>query len=279
MAPNGGPPLRDDLVDPDLDPDRAADRAARRPPLPSALAAARDGLAGSLAGWRERLGGRLPLDGRLVGWVVTVVVAAAVSWWLLRPAAPPFEETLPHAGTVTTTEGDGTPDPVAGDPGPTTSTAPTEVVAHAAGAVNAPGVYRLPVGARVDDLVRAAGGLAPDADPQRINLAAPLADGSRLYVPRIGEPDPPAVVGPDGGAPAPGTGGDGGTGDGPGALVDLNTAGEDELDTLPGVGPATAAAIVTFRDENGPFAAVDELLDVPGIGEAKLEQIRPLVTV
>ncbi len=162
---------------------------------------------------------------------------------------------------------------------------PTELVAHAAGAVVRPGVYRLPPGARVDDLVRAAGGLAPDADPARLNLAAPLADGDRVYVPRRGEADLPAVALPEGGS-ADGSGGTGGAGPGEasgseaeGAPIDINTADEAELDELPGVGPSIAAAIVAHRQENGPFRSVDDLLDVRGIGEAKLAEIRPLVTV
>ena len=161
------------------------------------------------------------------------------------------------------------------------SSVPTELVAHAAGAVVHPGVYTLDPTARVDDLVRAAGGLAPDADAARINLAAPLADGARVYVPRIGEAAAPPIVGPEGAAPPGGTdpAAPGADGDAPDALIDLNTADEEELDELPGVGPAIAAAIVAFREENGGFASVDDLLDVRGIGEAKLAEIRPLVTV
>lgn len=223
----------------------------------------------------------LPTDARLVGWVVTVGVAALVSWWLLRPAPTPFEEAIPRAAITEPTP----PDPsTAGAAGAGSTTVPSvdaEVVAHAAGAVVHPGVYRLAGGSRVDDLVRAAGGLAGDADARRLNLAAPVADGSRLYVPKVGEAEPPEVVGPDGAAP-PTTGAGGTSGAGPGSpsgLIDLNRADEAALEELPGVGPATAAAIVTFREENGPFASIDELLDVPGIGEAKLEQIRPRATV
>jgi competence protein ComEA len=142
-------------------------------------------------------------------------------------------------------------------------------VVHVAGAVALPGVHDVAAGARVIDAVNAAGGLTPSADGARINLAAPVADGERVYVPAVGEPAPPAVAGPSGGAGS----------SAPSGPLNLNTATADELDGLPGVGPATAAAIIEHRDRIGGFTSVDQLLDVRGIGEAKLEQLRPLVTV
>jgi competence protein ComEA len=147
------------------------------------------------------------------------------------------------------------------------------VVAHAAGAVQAPGVYRLEAGARAGDLVAAAGGAAPDADVQRLNLAAPVADGEQLYVPRIGEVAAPPPAGPAGGGPSDAAGGASG---GP---VDLNTATAAQLEELPGVGPAIAGAILDERERRGRFDTVDDLLDVRGIGDARLEQLRDLVTV
>jgi competence protein ComEA len=157
---------------------------------------------------------------------------------------------------------------------------PTEVVVHAAGAVTTPGLYRLPPDARVADVVAAAGGLAADADGDRLNLAAPLADGMRVYVPRVGEAVVPPVVA--GEAPSQTTDGetegDPTTG-GPEALVDVNTATAAELDELPGVGPATAEAIIDHREEQGPFRSVDDLLDVRGIGDAKLADLRDRVRV
>lgn len=237
------------------------------------------------APWREQLDDlrRRALDGRWVVWAVVGMAVIGVGLWLLRPSPTPVEEVLPVAST--TVPGGGPTEPAGTSPGagpaPASTAAPAEVVAHAAGAVARPGVYRLHPPARVDDLVRAAGGLAPDADPSRLNLAALLADGARVYVPRAGEEVPPAL-GPDAappGPPAPG-GSNGGTApDDPTEPIDLNTADETELDRLPGVGPATAAAIVAFREESGGFRSVDDLLDVRGIGEAKLEQLRPLVTV
>jgi competence protein ComEA len=151
----------------------------------------------------------------------------------------------------------------------TSATAATEVVVHVAGAVASPGVQRLPIGSRVIDAVDAAGGALPDADLPRVNLAALLVDGQQVYVPKPGEQPPPAA----------GAGPSAVGGDAPGSLVNLNTATPEQLDTLPGVGPSTAAAIIAHRDQNGPFTSVDQLLDVRGIGEAKLEQLRDLVTV
>jgi competence protein ComEA len=154
----------------------------------------------------------------------------------------------------------------------------------AAGAVNRPGLYRLRTGARVSELLVAAGGLSVDADIDRLNLAAILLDGQRLYVPRRGEASVPSVVTGDGGspptAPAPPSGGSSDP-DPPSREhpVNLNTATLADLDRLPGVGPSTAAAIIDHRTKNGPFHGVDDLALVRGIGPAKLEQLRELVTV
>jgi competence protein ComEA len=121
----------------------------------------------------------------------------------------------------------------------------------------------------VADAIAAAGGLTPAADASRINLAAPVADGERVYVLAVGEQEPAVAVGS---SPS-------GEGDAPAGPVNLNTADAEALDALPGVGPATAAAIIDHREKVGPFTAVDQLLDVPGIGDAKLEALRDLVTV
>jgi competence protein ComEA len=164
-----------------------------------------------------------------------------------------------------------------------TSTAlsvPADIVVHVAGAVVQPGVVHLPAGSRAEDALAAAGGVAADADTDALNLAAPLRDGDRLYVPHLGQPVPTVVV-PSGGAAAGGGASGGGAAATAAAAgpVDLNRATVDQLDSLPGVGPATAAAIVAYRDEHGPFATVDDLLGVRGIGPAKLDAIRALVAV
>lgn len=193
------------------------------------------------------------------------VVLLLAGWWLTRPPADPVEVSLPFASTSAP--------PVSGGAAPAAagaSTVPEVVVVHVAGAVARPGVYELAAGARVVDAVEAAGGLTSGADGTRLNLAAPLSDGERVYVPAVGEVPPPAV------GPAGSGGGSGAASAGP---VDLNRADEAALDALPGVGPATAAAIVEHRSRIGRFTSVDQLLDVRGIGEAKLEALRDLVTV
>ncbi len=169
---------------------------------------------------------------------------------------------------------------VLGEPQSTDGGATGEVVVHVTGAVGAPGVVRLAEGARVVDAVTAAGGLRPEADAQRLNLAAPLLDGSRIVVPVIGQEMAPevttTVAAPAGAAPAAGGVSSGGAAP-TGAKLDLNSATAEQLESLPGVGPATAAAIVEHREAHGEFKSVDELLDVRGIGDAKLEGLRGLV--
>lgn len=225
-------------------------------------------LHGRLAPWLEWFGVR-----RLFATTLTVVAVVAAGWWLLRAPAPPTEAGLPRAATTTSASA-----VVAAQPrtdGPTSGVAVassmppvTALVVHIAGAVNVPGVYELPPGARVNAGVNAAGGVRADADVGAVNLAAPLVDGERVYVPVVGEQvAPAAAVVPVHGSAAP-----------PGP-VDLNRADADQLDALPGIGPATALAIVQHRETAGPFASVDDLEAVRGIGPAKLDAIRGLVTV
>ncbi len=222
--------------------------------------------------------GRLAVGG---GGAVLLAVAAV---WLLRPPTPAIESTLPRASAVQAarTDAEGRSSAAA----TSTSAVSSAVVVDAAGAVRRPGLYRLRSGARVDDLVRAAGGLAAGADRSRLNLAETLADGQRVYVPKVGEvaPLPVGPTGGSGGGDGQSTASTGPSASGPSSApsaepVDLNTATADQLDTLPGVGPATAAAILAYRTDHGPFHSVDELLDVPGIGEAKLAALRPKVRV
>ena len=151
-----------------------------------------------------------------------------------------------------------------------------EIVVHAAGAVARPGVYRLVPTARVVDLLEAAGGPVAGAELRGINLAAPLADGARVHFPRSGE-DPPAEVAIVEAPPGqPGADSDTGVST---VLVDLNEAGAAELESLPGIGPVTAAAIVAHRQREGPFRSVESLQEVTGIGPVKLSRIEDLVTV
>jgi competence protein ComEA len=145
----------------------------------------------------------------------------------------------------------------------TTAPAVAPVVVDVVGAVLRPGLYRMREGERVADAVARAGGTTRRADLEQINLAAPIADGEQIVVPRRGTPGAAAVAGAGAGATA-----------GP---VHLSTATVEQLDALPGVGPVTAQRIVAYRQEHGAFHSVDELDAIPGIGPARLDQLRDLV--
>ena len=173
------------------------------------------------------------------------------------------------------------------------STGPSSIVVYVSGAVKTPGVYTLAPGSRVDDAVRAAGGLSERAESAGTNLAAQLSDGEHVHVAAAGESAPSGALGPSSGSEsAGGEKGSGAKSSGKGAgkktapgqkagaaKVNVNTAGAEELQTLPGVGPATAKAIVAWREENGRFRSVDDLLDVSGIGKATLAKFRDRVSV
>jgi competence protein ComEA len=151
---------------------------------------------------------------------------------------------------------------------------------HVVGSVRHPGVYELDPGSRVIDAVDAAGGTLPDAILSAVNMARPVGDGEQILVPD--EDDPAAVAAAAGGG---GTGGGAGAaalaagGAGGQQAVDINSADAAALETLPGVGPSTAAKIIADRESNGPFASVDDLTRVSGIGPKKLEQIKPMACV
>ena len=143
------------------------------------------------------------------------------------------------------------------------TTAPSaSIVVHIAGAVRQPGLYRIAKGARVADLLELAGGPGDDLDLDRTNLAEPLTDGARIWLPRRGQPSPAVSGGVESSGSHP-------------AAVDINTATAAQLDTVTGIGPSLAAAIVKERDAHGPFRTVDDLRRVKGIGASKLESIRP----
>ena len=159
---------------------------------------------------------------------------------------------------------------------------------HVSGAVLTPGVATLPGGSRVGDAVAAVGGATDEAELERINLARALQDGEHVHVPRDGE-EPPIPVDPGDGGGGTGNGsdagaGDGGDGGGDGQVredtpIDLNAASAQELEALPGVGPARAEAIVEHREQHGPFAVPGDLRDVSGIGEVTFQRLAPLVSV
>lgn len=186
---------------------------------------------------------------------------------------------VPLAGVPTT--GSSTAGPASG--GEAAATGAARVVVHVLGAVERDGVVRLPPSSRVTDAIERAGGATADADLDRLNLARVLTDGERLYVPRVGEDEVPAALDPvDGGAAAAGGGADDGTGaSGTGAdsVVDLNSADQAALETLPGIGPGLAGRILAWRDEHGRFTVVEDLLDVSGIGDVRFAELRGRVRV
>jgi len=204
---------------------------------------------------------------RLVSAVVSGVVAIVVLWLILRPSEPPLEANIPLATF----------------PVVTTTSAPSIVTVHVAGAVKSPGVYRLAASARVIDAVTAAGGPASDADLERINLAQLLVDTEQVFIPgRTTRSIAPTIAPrhrPTTTVASPRVPTQQGNSPSSGSLVDLNIATAADLDALPGVGPATAKAIIDYRTTKGKFSRVEDLLNVAGIGPAKLATLRDLVTV
>ena len=149
---------------------------------------------------------------------------------------------------------------VSSSPSPTVT-----LIVDVAGAVREPGVYEFVEGDRVIDAIERAGGSVPKADLSLLNLAAPLTDGTQILVPKAGPPS----AGVSGGA-APGSSS---------GLININSASATDLEALSGIGEVLAATIVEYRDQNGPFASVEDLMDVSGIGPATLDEIRDQVTV
>jgi len=192
-------------------------------------------------------------------------------------AAEPADADAGEDGDATDADG-GVTDAADADADATASVQVT-VIVDVDGAVAAPGVYavtRTDV-VRVCDVIEAAGGLADGADTSSLNLAAPIEDGSKVYVPLEGEDAPAQVTGAgtaSGTEGATGTAGASGT-----TLVNINTATAEELDTLPGVGEATAQAIIEDREANGPFSSKEDIMRVSGIGEAKYAQMEDLICV
>lgn len=197
--------------------------------------------------------------GRLMAATAATLVVCAGGYWLISAPPPATEASLPRATTTSDA-------PIATAPAPT---APVPVVAtvHVAGAVVEPGVYELRGDSRVRDAIVAAGGPTDAANWNALNLAAPIVDGSKLYVPVVGEEVPAELIV----TPTPATASTS-------TPIDVNAATAIELESLPGVGPATATAIVTERERSGPFLDVDDLERVPGIGPAKVDALRELVT-
>jgi competence protein ComEA len=219
--------------------------------------------------------------------VAVLVVAIVTGAWLLadRPQALAVGSAPATRVPGSAPDSGGATQPqVATSPAPaesaTSASAAPDVVVDVAGKVHHPGVYRLPVGSRVDDAVRAAGGALPGVGVNGLNLAARVVDGQQIPVGIAAAA--PLPGGTDGPVDTVGTGGGAAGGAGkttPGAPVDVNTATLDQLQTLPGVGPVLAQHILDWRTAHGHFASVDELNDVSGIGDVKFAGMRSLVTV
>ena len=188
--------------------------------------------------------------------VLLVALSGAVAWWALARARP---------APVTTVLATGVPVVSAS---PTATPTPRVVIVHVVGDVRRPGVVQLPLGARVADAIRRAGGLKPGTDTPAVNLARVLTDGEQIVV---GESVPGAAVTGDSSAPAATASST--------SPLDLNSATIEQLDTLPGVGPVLAARILEWRTAHGRFASVDELREVSGVGERRFAELSPLVRV
>lgn len=211
---------------------------------------------------------------------VIICFVGVTAWWLVRVPPPPPEASLSFASTTVFA---GQPSGVGFES--TSSLPPQMITVHVAGAVNKPGVYRLRFGARINDGVIAAGGATRSANVDVVNLATVLNDGEQIYLPKRGEKPHTIVSRPQMGGAAisasntalPGVAG-GANGASP-ALINVNTASVPDLEQLPGVGPATAKAIVAYREKYGVFSRVEDLLKVRGIGPAKLSEILSRVQV
>ncbi len=191
------------------------------------------------------------------GYIVPILVIAAIlgGYRLVEawPRDEPIEITLPTPAETR----------------PSETCTPASILIHVVGAVERPGVYTLPEGSRLCDAVDAAGGLAEEADPERVNLADYVSDAQQIYVPRVGGDVPPAPT-----AMAASSRSEGGAA----GLINLNTATSAELESLPGIGPALAERIIAYREGTGPFTSPEEVINVSGIGDTRYEQIRGLIT-
>ena len=195
-------------------------------------------------------------------WTVVVVVSLAVGIGMLLWRAGSRPQIAPPATSARVAE------ERAVEPA-TQPSAPAQgvVLVHVAGAVRRPGLYELDAGARVADAIDAAGGPRPAADLDTLNLAESLVDGGKVEVARVGEVIElaPATTSAPATSPTP--------------VVSLNQADQAALETIPGIGPVKAAAILEYRAQIGAFSSIEELLDVSGIGPATLESMRPYVTI
>lgn len=205
---------------------------------------------------------------RILASAFGVLVMVIGVWWVVRVPPPPPEATIPFASSTIATD--------------SLKTNPellmANITVYVSGEVVKPGVYVLLATSRIIDALQAAGGPTSAADLVVVNLAAPLVDATQVFIPRIGSTPRATLPRPHAGInlPTTGTSGDATSATG---IVDINSATLSDLDALPGVGPSTAQAIIDYRIANGPYASVDDLLNVRGIGPSKLAAMRARVRV
>ncbi|MWA04430.1 ComEA family DNA-binding protein [Actinomadura sp. LD22] len=212
---------------------------------------------------------------------VLAMIAALVAGgylWLARPRPDP----APTSADAAATEVPAPPAPSGASPNAVpagaVSSGPASVVVHVLGKVKHPGVVTLPSGSRVEEAIKAAGGVRPGVGTGTLNLARKLVDGEQIPV-GVRLPSPAPGAPPPGGPPGSAASGSPGTPGTPGTPVDLNTATAAQLDQLPGVGPVLAQRIVDYRTQHGGFHSVDQLQDVDGIGARRFADLKPMVRV
>ncbi len=190
----------------------------------------------------------------VISFCLGVMVGVFVMQWTGRARPAPIYITPPEPTPLPT------PEPTAG-----------LMNVYVNGAVVNPAIYELPPGSWAEQAIEAAGGFTAEANTAVINLAAPLTDGAQIYVPTLAErvAEPPAGVSEPETAESAAVEG----------VVNINSATLEQLDTLPGIGPSTAENIIAYREQHGPFATIEAVMDVPGIGQAKFDQIKELITV
>ncbi|OLT06979.1 hypothetical protein BJF90_15530 [Pseudonocardia sp. CNS-004] len=194
-------------------------------------------------------------------------------WWFERPRAEPVPGLPAVTMAAAETAAPAAPPPTAATTAAAPAPPPGVLVVSASGKVHRPGLVEVPAGARVADVLEAAGGALPGTDLSGLNLARRVVDGEQVAVGVPAAPDAAPAAGPGPGAAAPEAGA------APAGKIDINTATVEQLDTLPGVGPVTAQRILEWRTRNGRFTRIEQLREIEGIGERRFAQLREVVTV